>query len=80
MTDLQALWHSRLTQEAAGLDFTDSEDRVTFRLRVQDALRLAKMAVMQEVLVGPRGSTSKLPRSRSGIIRMVADTFIQQKA
>lgn len=76
MTDLQTIWQERLTHEAEGLDLTDPEDRVIFRLRVQNALRLAKMAVMQEIL----GIwTAQAPRNRNKVVRLVADTFIQQR-
>jgi hypothetical protein len=62
------VWMRRLNKESEGLDFKEDEDRATFRGRVENAMRHAKVAAAVAVIKALGGSElSKRPTRRQAV-------------
>lgn len=70
------VWTARLTELAADLDLCDSEDRVTFRVRVVNATE-PTVCMLIAALARAVGHTGPLARGRGPAARALADAWIE---
>lgn len=67
-----------LSDIAAGLDFSDPEDRADMRLAVESHYRNAKVEVLRRALADRGGKPDKR-MDRWSLIRAIAETYIRQQ-
>jgi len=72
-----AVWMRRLAEDAAGLDFEHEDDRATFRGRVRAATGNLRWSGMDRI--GRHLGVERVPRSRDGAVRAIADHYMQQR-
>jgi len=73
MTDLLETWTMRLTREAEDLDLFDSEDRASYRVRVQEATKGATCTALADLLAA---MGMRRQQTRAKITRAIAEHFI----
>ena len=69
------IWMDRLAKEAQGLDFTDPEDRATFRGQVSASMRGLKWSGMRDLARHLGGGKSD---SRDATLRMITTLYMQR--
>lgn len=75
--DMVAHWRPVLERETEGLDFTDPEDRVLFRLRVFSRTPRTRVDLLR-ALAAAFGA-EKVPMGRMGAAKTLADAFLAQR-
>ncbi len=74
---MTAAWTQRLATEADGLDFTDPDDRATFRQRVADAASMTRRHVLVTVMANLDPHAT--PRAtNAALVRQIADAHIAE--
>jgi hypothetical protein len=74
-TETREVWIATLKREAEGLDFNDPEDRVTFRVRVVQAVQHLKVSTLRE-LAADLGAKD-VPASRDQAAKTLANAWMK---
>ena len=72
------VWLRNLAESAHGLDFSDVEDRATFRGKVRYSMQNLKWSGMREIATFL--GAGKLTRSRDAALRAISTLYMQRYA